>query len=276
MKIIIGIVLVSVLILGLAAYLILMLNAREMIFCGDIKNQSGADLQVTRVYTTDLNANETLSEIILKMNQTNGDSVPISDITEVLAQYQNIIYAPVVSLSAEQADTATYVINGSVLNGLAEDGTEAVTDYRYKDMQISAIVTNGRVLAAQNVYDQELSDQQTDDGKVFKERQTVIEPIVTGADSEASFALTDCTHFRLIVNSSDFQQAPEITFVFIYNVNAENPLDFTSVTNDSLAVSMKMEYDDNGDLKPTYEFIRTLTEEEAARLGVTVKTVTKK
>ncbi len=276
MKIIIGIVLVSVLILGLAAYLILMLNAREMIFCGDIKNQSGADLQVTRVYTTDLNANETLSEIILKMNQTNGDSVPISDITEVLAQYQNIIYAPVVSLSAEQADTSTYVINGSVLNGLAEDGTEAVTDYRYKDMQISAIVTNGRVLAAQNIYDQELSDQQTDDGKVFKERQTVIEPIVTGADSEASFALTDCTNFRLIVNSSDFQQAPEITFVFIYNVNAENPLDFTSVTNDSLAVSMKMEYDDNGDLKPTYEFIRTLTEEEAARLGVTVKTVTKK
>ena len=276
MKIIIGIVLVSVLILGLAAYLILMLNAHEMIFCGDVKNQSGADLQVTRVYTTDLNANETLSEIILKMNQTNGDSVPISDITGVLAQYQNIIYAPVVSLSAEQADTSTYVINGSVLNGLAEDGTEAVTDYRYKDMQISAIVTNGRVLAAQNIYDQELSDQQTDDGKVLKERQTVIEPIVTGADSEASFALTDCTHFRLIVNGSDFQELPEITFVFMYNVNAENPLDFTSVSNDSLAVSMKMEYDANGKLLPTYEFIRTLTEEEAARLGVTVKTVTKK
>lgn len=276
MKIIIGIVLISVLILGLAAYLILMLNAREMIFCGDVKNQSGSDLQVTRVYTTDLNANETLSEIILKMNQTNGDSVPISDITEVLAQYQNIIYAPVVELSAEQADTSTYVINGSVLNGLAQDGKEAVTDYRYKDMQVSAIVTNGRVLAAQNVYDQELSDQKTDDGKVFKERHTVIEPIVTGADSEASFALTDCTNFRLIVNSSDFQQLPEITFVFMYNVNAENPLDFTSVTNDSLAVSMKMEYDANGTLKPTYEFIRTLTPEEAAKLGVTVKTVTKK
>ena len=276
MKIIIGIVLVSVLILGLGAYLVLMLNAREMIFCGDVRNQSGADLQVTRVYTTDLNANETLSEIILKMNQTNGDSVPISDITEVLAQYQNIIYAPVVQLSVEQADTSPYVINGSVLNGLAEDGTEAVTDYRYKDMQISAIVTNGMVLAAQNIYDQELSDQKTDDGKVFKERQTVIEPIVTGADSEASFALADCTHFRLIVNSSDFQQLPEITFVFMYNVNAENPLDFTSVSNDSLAVSMKMEYDANGELKPTYEFIRTLTEEEAARLGVTVKTVTKK
>ncbi len=276
MKIIIGIVLISVLILGLAAYLILMLNAREMIFCGDVKNQSGSDLQVTRVYTTDLNANETLSEIILKMNQTNGDSVPISDITEVLAQYQNIIYAPVVELSAEQADTSTYVINGSVLNGLAQDGKEAVTDYRYKDMQVSAIVTNGRVLAAQNVYDQELSDQKTDDGKVFKERHTVIEPIVTGADSEASFALTDCTNFRLIVNSSDFQQLPEITFVFMYNVNAENPLDFTSVTNDSLAVSMKMEYDANGKLLPTYEFIRTLTPEEAAKLGVTVKTVTKK
>ena len=276
MKIIIGIVLISVLLLGLAAYLVLMLNAHEMIFCGDVRNQSGADLQVTRVYTTDLNANETLSEIILKMNQTNGDSVPISDITEVLAQYQNIIYAPVVQLSAEKADTSTYVINGSVLNGLAEDGTEAVTDYRYKDMQISAIVTNGRVLAAQNIYDQELSDQKTDDGKVFKERQTVIEPIVTGADSEASFALTDCTHFRLIVNRSDFQDLPELTFVFLSNVNAETPLDFTSVTNDSLAVSMKMEYDDNGRLLPAYEFIRTLTEEEAARLGVTVKTVTKK
>ena len=58
MKVVIGIVLISLVILGLIAYMILMLNAREMIFCGDLKNENGTNAQITRVYTTDLNANE--------------------------------------------------------------------------------------------------------------------------------------------------------------------------------------------------------------------------
>mgnify|MGYP007076428448 CR=1 FL=1 len=55
MKVVIGIVLISLVILGLIAYMILMLNAREMIFCGDLKNENGTNAQITRVYTTDLN-----------------------------------------------------------------------------------------------------------------------------------------------------------------------------------------------------------------------------
>ena len=54
MKIVIGIVLISLVLLGLIAYLVLMLNAREMIFCGDVQNQTGTSASVTRVYTLSL------------------------------------------------------------------------------------------------------------------------------------------------------------------------------------------------------------------------------
>ena len=135
MKVVIGIVLISLVILGLIAYMILMLNAREMIFCGDLKNENGTNAQITRVYTTDLNANETLSEIIVKMNESDTESVQKSDITEVLAQYQNIIYAPVFTISVTQADSSTYIIDGQVLNGLDENGdpvqTSLVDRYLY-------------------------------------------------------------------------------------------------------------------------------------------------
>ena len=38
-----------------------------------------------------------------------------------------------------------------------------------------------------------------------------------------------------------------------------NPRDFTSISNDSLAVNMKIAFDDNGRLAPTYELIKTVT-----------------
>ena len=47
--------------------------------------------------------------------------------------------------------------------------------------------------------------------------------------------------------------------MFIYNVDAENPLDFTSISNDSLAVNMNIAYDDKGELAPTYELVKTVT-----------------
>ena len=94
---------------------------------------------------------------------------------------------------------------------------------------------------------------------VFTERQRVIDPIVTGADSEAAFAFQDCDSFRVIVNSSDFTQMPSITFVYVYNVNAVNPLDFTQISNDSLAVKMDLSYDNNGKLAASYELIKTVT-----------------
>ena len=258
MKVVIGIVLISLVILGLIAYMILMLNAREMIFCGDLKNENGTNAQITRVYTTDLNANETLSEIIVKMNESDTESVQKSDITEVLAQYQNIIYAPVFTISVTQADSSTYIIDGQVLNGLDENGDPASPDYRHSKMQLNTVVTNGRIIAAQNVYDGTAEAQDIQD-VVFTERQRVIDPIVTGADSEAAFAFQDCDSFRVIVNSSDFTQMPSITFVYVYNVDAVNPLDFTQISNDSLAVKMDLSHDNNGKLAASYELIKTVT-----------------
>ena len=148
MKIVIGIVLISLVLLGLIAYLVLMLNAREMIFCGDVQNQTGTSASVTRVYTTDLSANETLSEIIVKMNESQDGSVAVEDLTTVLAQYQNIIYAPVFTVDIQQVDTATYIINGTVYNGLDANGNEAEPDYRYRDMNLGTVVTDGVIIAA--------------------------------------------------------------------------------------------------------------------------------
>ena len=259
MKIVIGIVLIALIVLGLGVYLVMMLNAREMIFCGDIKNDGSNSVSVTRVYTTDISADETLSEIIVKMNESETEALPISDLTEILAQYQNIIYAPVFRISVQQVDNSTYVIDGIVYNGLDENAEPAETDYRYQDMQLNAVVNNGRIIAAQNVYDDSSEENSGDGLGVFTERQKVIEPLVDGADSEAAFAMQDRSSFRVIVNSSEFRELPEITFVFVYNVDAVNQLDFTSISNDSLAVNMKIAFDDNGRLAPTYELIKTVT-----------------
>ena len=261
MKIVIGIVLITLMILGLSLYLVLMLNAREMIYCGDIKNDSGTSASVTRVYTTDISGDETLSEIILKMNESETETVQISDLTEILAQYQNIIYAPVFQVSVQQVDEATYIIDGSVYNGLDENAEPAETDYRYKKMQLNAVVNNGRIIAAQNIYDdgQDGQDEAEEGLGTFVERQRVIEPLVSGADSEAAFAMQDCSSFRVIVNSTEFRELPEITFVYVYNVDAVNPLDFTSITNDSLAISMKIAFDEKGRLAPTYDLVKTIT-----------------
>lgn len=261
MKVVIGIVLITLVLLALIAYLVLMLNAREMIFCGDVKNEGGTSASVTRVYTTDLSANETLSEIIVKMNESETETLAISELTEVLAQYQNIIYAPVFNVSVSQVDSSTYIIDGSVYNGLTEDGEAAETDYRYQNMQLNAVVNNGRIIAAQNVYEED-EQQEEEESKVFTERQRVIEPLVTGADSEAAFALQDRSSFRVIVNGSEFREMPSVTFVFVYNVDALNPLDFTSISNDSLAINMQISFDENGNLAPTYELIKTITAEE--------------
>ena len=52
---------------------------------------------------------------------------------------------------------------------------------------------------------------------------------------------------------------PSITFVYVYNVDAVNPLDFTQISNDSLAVKMDLSYDDSGKLAATYELMKTVT-----------------
>ena len=126
-------------------------------------------------------------------------------------------------------------------------------------MQLNAVVNNGRIIAAQNIYDDTQQDEKDEGLGTFVERQKVIEPLVSGADSEAAFALQDCSSFRVIVNSTEFRDLPEITFVYVYNVDALNPLDFTSMSNDSLAIKMQIAFDDNGRLEPTYELVKTIT-----------------
>ena len=142
---------------------------------------------------------------------------------------------------------------------LDENGDPASPDYRHSKMQLNTVVTNGRIIAAQNVYDDGTVEAQDIQDAVFTERQRVIDPIVTGADSEAAFAFQDCDSFRVIVNSSDFTQMPSITFVYVYNVDAVNPLDFTQISNDSLAVKMDLSHDNNGKLAASYELIKTVT-----------------
>lgn len=259
MKIVIGIVLIALVLIGLTAYLVLMLNAREMIFCGDVKNDNGTAAAVTRVYTTDLSANETLSEIIVKMNESEDGSVQVQDLTEVLAQYQNIIYAPVFTVTIEQADTSTYIINGSVYNGIDDNGESVDTDYSFKNMNVSVVVTDGTILAAQNVYD---DAQEVEEDPPFIERQKVIDPVVKGEASEAAFAMQGCTSFRAIVRGDSTKELPAVTLVYVYNVASENPLDFTSINNDSLAVRMNIAFDENGKLAPQYELIKTTPAEE--------------
>ncbi|MGN1119353.1 MAG: hypothetical protein ACI4Q4_03275, partial [Oscillospiraceae bacterium] len=121
MKFVIGIIMVVLLMAALILYLILMMNAHELTYCGDVTNPTDAGYAVTRIYTTDLNADETLSEIVLKMNESEG-AVTSEELTEILATYQNIIYAPVFALSLEQTDTSTYVLTGAVYNDVNESG----------------------------------------------------------------------------------------------------------------------------------------------------------
>ena len=60
-------------------------------------------------------------------------------------------------------------------------------------------------------------------------------------------------------NGTGFTEMPSITFVYVYNVDAVNPLDFTQISNDSLAVKLDLSHDDKGDLAASYELIKTVT-----------------
>ena len=51
MKIVLGIFLIVLVIAAIALYILFMLNSRELICCGDVKQNDGANLSVTRIYT---------------------------------------------------------------------------------------------------------------------------------------------------------------------------------------------------------------------------------
>lgn len=246
MKVIIGVVLVMLLIGALILYLILMLNAHEMIYCGDIANGEDNSASVTRVYTTDLSANETLSEIVLAMNAAEGDVLEVGEMTEILAEYQNIIYAPVFNVVSNQVDTSTFEVIGTIYNGIDDKGEPAQPDYLYENLRLNAIVQNGAVIAAENIYPIE-EDQE---GKLI-EREKMIAPIITDEDTVASFAFEGTDTFRMIFKGTAELPA-KLTLVYTYDVVAENPLDFTRIDNGALAITMTVGFDEDGWFAPTY------------------------
>ncbi len=256
MKFVIGIILVALVMLALIGYLVLMLNAHDMVFCGDIANTDGAAAYMTRIYTTDLSADETLSEIVLTMNSTEDGAVSVDELTEILATYQNIIYAPVFSIVLERVDENTYVLSGSVYNGINDEGVPAEPDYAFKDLVLTTAVTNGMILAAQNVYP---LDEEGD--PEFIERQRVVDPIVTDRNRGAAFAFSECDSFRLVFTATG-DELPSVTLVYTYDVQAINPLDFAGIQDGVLACSYTVAYNDKGDLEPVLKMERRITADD--------------
>ena len=253
MKIVIGIVLVMLLIGALILYLILMLNAHEMIYCGDITNSDNGGAMVTRVYTTDFSANETLSEIVVAMNSTESGALSVEEITEILAEYQNIIYAPVFIVNSEQIDTSTFEVVGCIYNGIDDKGEPAQPDYLYRNLRLNAIVQNGEVVSVENIYP--ITEDQ--EGKLV-EREKTIAPIITDENTNASFAFENSDTFRMIFKGTAELPA-KVTFVYTYDVVAENPLDFTNIENGALAITMTVGSDEKGLYLPSYELAKNVT-----------------
>ncbi len=256
MKFVIGIILVALLIGALAAYLILMLNAHDMVFCGDIKAETGSGAAVTRVYTTDLSADETLSEIVLAMSNSDSATVSGEELTQILATYQNIIYAPVFTVKLEQADANTFVLSGSVYNGIDENGEPVSADFRYKNLGLTLGVANGTVLAAQNVYPASESGEEA-----FVERDKVIDPIITDGGKAASFAFRDCDSFRVVFTQTGELPAA-VTLAYTYDVDAVSMMDFTGVSDAVFGMTVTVAYDDYGMLDPDVKIERIRIAEE--------------
>ena len=256
MKFVVGIILIVLLMGALGAYLFLMLNAHDMVYCGDIKADTSNGAYVTRIYTTDLSADETLSEIVLAMNNSDSAAVSEEELTQILATYQNIIYAPVFTVSVEQADTNTFVLSGSVYNGIDEQGQPVSPDFRYKDLGLTLGVANGTILAAQNVYPAEESTGEP----AFIEREKVVDPIITDGGKAASFAFRDCDSFRIVLTQTGELPAA-VTLAYTYDVNAVSVMDFTGVKDAVFGMTVTVDYDENGVFDPQVKLERIRTAE---------------
>lgn len=257
MKLVIGIIFIALIMAALILYLLLMLNSHDLIFCGDIPQENGTKMSVMRIYTDNLNANETLSEILSKMNSTESGNISAEDLTEILATYQDIIYAPMFAFELQQAADNTYVLLGSVYNGVDEDGEPITPDFMYKELTLTAHVSTGKVLAAQNVY----GDLDEEGEPEFIERRYVVDPVLLEDGANAAFAFKDCDSFRMVFTGVDDIPA-SVTLLYTYDIVAENPLNFTSLHGGVLGVTITAAYDDLGRLAPTITMERVAAAEE--------------
>ncbi|MCX4355985.1 MAG: hypothetical protein OSJ43_07145 [Oscillospiraceae bacterium] len=252
MKVVIGIILVVIVMAALVLYLVLIMNSHDLAFCGDIPQTDGTNMSVTRIYTADFNANETLSEIVNRMNANESGSMSAEELTEILATYQNIIYAPVFIFNLAQEDENTFVLTGSVYNGIDEEGVPTSPDFTYRNLTLTAGVPDGKMLAVQNVY----SDDFDDDGlPSFKERKKVVDPVLMDNDRAAAFAFRECDSFRIVFTTIEGVPA-SITLAFEYEVVAQNPLDFTNLPNGTMGMTITAGYNDHGELTPEIEMER--------------------
>lgn len=264
MKIVIAIILIVLVLATIGLYVWFMLGSRDLITCGDIKQENGVNMSVTRIYTTDLNANETLTEIISTMNGNEDGTITADQMTELLATYQNIIYAPVFTYTVAQEDTNTFSITGSIYNGLDEEGEPTTPDFRYKNLSMTVGIPNGRILAAQNIYEEAVDDDE--DGEIeaeFVERQNVVDPIIIEGGLGAAFAFRDCDSFRIIFKGTEGVPS-SITLGYVYDIVANNPLNLSSLKSAYLQTTINIAYDEQGRLAPTMEVdhLITVPEEE--------------
>ena len=258
MKVVIGIV-IAALVAAIAAVLLLFFfRSHDLVLCGDIPQANGNQMYVTRVYTYDVDANSTLSQIIEKMNSNTEGSISATEMTEILSEYQTIVYAPVFTYTLTQEADNTYVLEGTAFNGLDEDGEPADTEYVFKDLTLTVGVTDGKVLAAQNIYS---TDNEEEEVPEFIERSKVIDPIVTDNGKQAAFSVKESDGFRIVFTGKEKVPA-EITLAYTFNVGAQNILNFSGSKNNVLGVTITGEYDDLGRLAPKIEMNRKIVEME--------------
>ena len=258
MKVVIGIIIAALLAAIGAILLFFVLRSHDLVLCGDIPQRNGNNLYVTRVYTYDVDANSTLTQIIDRMNSNTEGNISADEMTEILSQYQTIVYAPIFSFALTQEADNTYVLTGSVYNGWSDNDEPAEdTEYVYKDLTLTVGVTEGKVLAAQNIYPDDLEEELVPE---FKERKKVVDPVLVN-EKEAAFLLEDCNSFRIVFTGKEGLPA-EIMLAYTFNVGSMNLLNFSGSKDNILGVTIRGEFDDMGRLTPTIEMNRRIIEME--------------
>ena len=258
MKVVIGIIVAALVAAIGAIFLFFVLRSHDLVLCGDIPQRSGNNLYVTRVYTYDIDANSTLTQIIDKMNANTEGNITAEEMTEILSEYQTIVYAPLFTYTLTQEANNTYVLTGSVYNGVDEDGEPAEkTEYVYKGLTLTIGITDGKILAAQNIYPDDLEEEMIPE---FKERKKVVDPVIVN-EREAAFLLEDCNSFRIVFTGKE-DIPVEVLLAYKFDVGSLNLLNFSGSKNNILGVTIRGEYDDMGRLMPTIEMNRMIIEME--------------
>lgn len=255
MKIVICIV-VSAIVAAIAVIIfVFVLGAHDLVLCGDIPQKNNNQMYVTRVYTYDVDANSTLNQIIDTMNANTEGNINATEMAEILSQYQTVVYAPVFTYNMTQEADNTYVLTGSIYNGLDENGDPAETEYSYKDLTLTTSLASGKILAAENIYPDEIDE---DDEPSFKERNNVIEPVIL-SNTEAVFAFTNSNSFRIVFVGKEDIPA-EITLAYSFNVGSSNILNFSGSKDNVMGVTITGEFDSVGRLAPTIAMNRRIVE----------------